>query len=86
KAVAEGNADASVSAWLPTTHQGQYAQYSNNLDDLGSNMDGTSLGLAVPAYMNIKSIAELNNQAQRQIIGIEPGAGIMARTEEALDS
>ncbi|MGZ7259735.1 glycine betaine ABC transporter substrate-binding protein, partial [Streptococcus pyogenes] len=49
-------------------------------------MDGTSLGLAVPAYMNIKSIAELNNQAQRQIIGIEPGAGIMARTEEALDS
>lgn len=86
KAVAEGNADASVSAWLPTTHQGQYAQYSNNLDDLGSNMDGTSLGLAVPAYMNINSIAELNNQAQRQIIGIEPGAGIMARTEEALDS
>ena len=86
KAVAAGNADASVSAWLPTTHQAQYEQYESQIEDLGANLVGTSLGFAVPSYMNISSIDELTSQAERTIIGIEPGAGIMSSAETALTS
>lgn len=84
KAVAAGNADASVSAWLPTTHQAQYEQYESQIEDLGANLVGTSLGFAVPSYMNISSIDELTSQAEQTIIGIEPGAGIMSSAETAL--
>ena len=86
KAVAAGNADASVSAWLPTTHQAQYEQYVSQIEDLGANLVGTSLGFAVPSYMNISSIDELTSQAEQTIIGIEPGAGIMSSAETALTS
>ncbi|WP_438272856.1 ABC transporter permease/substrate binding protein [Streptococcus huangxiaojuni] len=86
KSVAEGNVDASVSAWLPTTHGEQYAQYKDQLDDLGANLKGTSLSLAVPSYMNIKSISDLTDQASSEIVGIEPGAGIMSGTEKALET
>ena len=86
KAIADGNADASVSAWLPTTHQARYEQYKNQIEDLGANLVGTSLGFAVPSYMNISSIDELTSQANQTIIGIEPGAGIMSSSENALNS
>lgn len=86
KAVAAGNADASVSAWLPTTHQAQYEQYESQIEDLGANLVGTSFGFAVPSYMNISSIDELTSQAEQTIIGIEPGAGIMSSAETALTS
>ncbi|BCP64741.1 glycine betaine/carnitine/choline ABC transporter substrate-binding protein [Streptococcus parasuis] len=85
KSIAEGNADASVSAWLPTTHQAQYEQYKDQLVDLGANMFGTSLGLAVPSYMDISTIEELTSQANQTIIGIEPGAGIMAAADSAVN-
>ncbi|AXQ79555.1 ABC transporter permease subunit [Streptococcus chenjunshii] len=86
KSIAEGNADASASAWLPTTHAEQYKQYKDQLDDLGANLKGTSLSLAVPSYMNLTSISDLTNQANSEIVGIEPGAGIMSSTEKALDT
>lgn len=85
KSIAEGNADASVSAWLPTTHQAQYEQYKDQLVDLGPNLFGTSLGLAVPSYMDISTIEELTSQANQTIIGIEPGAGIMAVADSAVN-
>ncbi|WP_449458460.1 ABC transporter permease/substrate binding protein [Streptococcus suis] len=86
KAIAAGNADVSVSAWLPTTHQAQYKQYQSQLEDLGANLIGTSLGFAVPSYMDISSIEELTSQAGQTIIGIEPGAGIMTSSEAATQS
>ena len=85
KSIAEGNADASVSAWLPATHQAQYEQYKDQLVDLGANLFGTSLGLAVPSYMDISTIEELTSQANQTIIGIEPGAGIMAAADSAVN-
>ncbi|HFI0625420.1 TPA: ABC transporter permease/substrate binding protein [Streptococcus suis] len=85
KSIAEGNADASVSAWLPATHQAQYEQYKDQLVDLGANLFGTSLGLAVPSYMDISTIEELTSQANQTIIGIEPGAGIMAVADSAVN-
>ncbi|HEP1985347.1 TPA: ABC transporter permease/substrate binding protein [Streptococcus pyogenes] len=83
--VANGNADFSTSAWLPVTHGQQYQKYKSKLDDLGLNLKGTKLGLAVPKYMtDVNSIEDLSKQADQKITGIEPGAGIMAAAQKTL--
>ncbi|HEP7391046.1 TPA: ABC transporter permease/substrate binding protein [Streptococcus pyogenes] len=83
--VANGNADFSTSAWLPVTHGQQYQKYKSKLDDLGPNLKGTKLGLAVPKYMtDVNSIEDLSKQADQKITGIEPGAGIMAAAKKTL--
>ncbi|HHJ7995597.1 TPA: ABC transporter permease/substrate binding protein [Streptococcus pyogenes] len=83
--VANGNADFSTSAWLPVTHGQQYQKYKSKLDDLGPNLKGTKLGLAVPKYMtDVNSIEDLSKQADQKITGIEPGAGIMAAAQKTL--
>ncbi|VGW38454.1 ABC transporter permease/substrate binding protein [Streptococcus pyogenes] len=83
--VANGNADFSTSAWLPVTHGQQYQKYKSKLDDLGPNLKGIKLGLAVPKYMtDVNSIEDLSKQADQKITGIEPGAGIMAAAKKTL--
>ncbi|HES5044068.1 TPA: ABC transporter permease/substrate binding protein [Streptococcus pyogenes] len=83
--IANGNADFSTSAWLPVTHGQQYQKYKSKLDDLGPNLKGTKLGLAVPKYMtDVNSIEDLSKQADQKITGIEPGAGIMAAAKKTL--
>lgn len=57
--VADGSADAMVAAWLPTTHQDYMDKYKDKVEDLGVNLKGTKLGLVVPSYMEIGSIADL---------------------------
>jgi glycine betaine/proline transport system substrate-binding protein len=47
--VADGAADAFLSAWLPDTHAHYLARFGTHLDDLGPNLEGTRTGLAVPA-------------------------------------
>jgi glycine betaine/proline transport system substrate-binding protein len=57
--------------------------------DLGPNLVGTRIGLVVPSYVTIDSIAELNDNAEKfdgDIIGIDPGAGLMSKTEEVLEA
>ncbi|GLX69612.1 glycine betaine ABC transporter substrate-binding protein [Paenibacillus glycanilyticus] len=87
--IADGSADAMVAAWLPTTHASYMESYGSSVDDLGPNLEGTKTGLVVPSYMKENSIEDLNNEAtgksvDYEIIGIEPGAGIMQATEKAL--
>ncbi len=87
--IADGSADAMVAAWLPSTHASYLEQYGSKIDDLGANLNGTKTGLVVPAYMDIQSIEDLNkpeiaSSLKKQIIGIEPGAGIMMATEKVL--
>lgn len=89
QAVATGDADAIVAAWLPTTHADYLERVGDDVDDLGANLDGTKLGLVVPAYTEVDSIAELNDNADAfdgEIIGIDPGAGLMGLTEEVIDT
>ncbi|GGG24124.1 glycine betaine ABC transporter substrate-binding protein [Paenibacillus abyssi] len=88
--IADGSADAMVAAWLPTTHASYIDQYGDRIEDLGPNLDGTKIGLVVPAYMDINSIEDLTSEevgktVNHQIIGIEPGAGLMMATESVLD-
>ncbi|MBM7691346.1 glycine betaine/proline transport system substrate-binding protein [Peribacillus deserti] len=61
-AVADGSADAMVSAGLPTTHKDYYETYKAGLEDLGPNLKGTKLGLTVPKYMeDVNSMEDLQN-------------------------
>ena len=57
--LANGSADAMVSAWLPSTHVEYFNTYKNDLIDLGPNLQGTKNGLVVPAYVDIDSIEDL---------------------------
>lgn len=88
QSVASGDQDAFVAAWLPTTHGHYLEQVADRVEDLGPNLEGTRIGLVVPAYVEIDSIEELAGHADRfggRIIGIDPGAGIMSTTERAID-
>lgn len=89
QALSTGDADAIVAAWLPTTHADYMERLGDSIEDLGPNLDGTKLGLVVPAYTDVDSIADLNDNADSfngEIIGIDPGAGLMALTEEVVDT
>lgn len=88
--ISDGSADAMVAAWLPGTHgELYYEPNKDKFEDLGPNLDGTKVGLTVPAYMDIDSIedlkqAEIATLVDSTIVGIEPGAGIMDATERAI--
>ncbi len=58
-AVAEGEVDGMVAAWLPYTHEDNYEEYGDDLEDLGENLTGAKIGLVVPSYMDIDSIEDL---------------------------
>lgn len=57
--VSNGDVDGMVAAWLPTTHEDYYQKLGDKIEDLGPNLEGTKLGLAVPTYMDINSIEDL---------------------------
>ena len=85
--VASAEADAMVGAWLPNTHAPQYEQYGDQMEDLGPNLEGAITGLTVPTYMeDVNSIEDLSDQANQTITGIEPGAGVVAAAENAVDT
>ncbi|NYT72449.1 glycine betaine ABC transporter substrate-binding protein [Halomonas sp. QX-2] len=89
QALSTGDADAIVAAWLPTTHADYMERLGESIEDLGPNLDGTKLGLVVPEYTDVDSIADLNDNADSfngEIIGIDPGAGLMALSEEVVDT
>ena len=90
-------------AWLPTTHQEYYQEYSGELEDLGPNLEGARIGLVVPSVrpgrqtgasgktgrdlVTISSIEQLAGHVEEfdgLIVGIESGAGVVARSREAL--
>lgn len=59
EAIATGGADASIAPWLPATHASFYEKHEENMIDLGPNLTGGQNGIAVPAYMDIDSIEDL---------------------------
>jgi len=86
EAVANGEADGMVAAWLPGTHEAQFEEYGDQMEDLGPNLEGAAIGMVVPSYMeDVNSIADLTDEADQTITGIEPGAGVVAATEQALE-
>lgn len=91
RGLAEGNLDVMLMSWQPQTHARYLRKYDGRLEDLGVLYDGADLGLAVPAYVDdsIQSVGDLADHRDRfdqAIQGIEPTAGLMALTEEAMDA
>lgn len=90
--VARGDLDAMLMAWLPDTHDDYYRQFGDQLVDLGPIYTGARLGWVVPAYVpesDVSSIADLAEpdvaaRFQREIFGIDPGAGLTRLSEGAL--
>jgi glycine betaine/proline transport system substrate-binding protein len=86
--LSNGNGDVTLCTWLPVTH-GEYMQnIEGTVEDLGPNMEDAKIGLVVPEYVTIDSIEEMNDVKDKfngEIIGIDPGAGIMQCCEQALD-
>lgn len=85
--IASGEADAMVAAWLPVTHAEAYAKVKDQVDVLGKLVSGARLGLAVPDYVPLRSIEELDAYADMfngRIVGIDAGAGVMRLTAKAL--
>lgn len=91
QSVAVGDSDALLAAWLPVTHSafyGEEGQFTDQVVDLGPNYTGARLGLVVPSYVDEDSIEDLVANASAydgEIVGIDPGAGMMAATEEAIN-
>ncbi|WP_321429746.1 glycine betaine ABC transporter substrate-binding protein [uncultured Methanolobus sp.] len=87
--LAEGNLDFTTSAWLPQTQKNYWEQYGDDIDSVAVNLEDCRIGLVVPTYVTIDSIEELNDNKEQfdgEIIGIDPGAGIMSTTETAIEN
>lgn len=61
ESVANGDADATLAAWLPATHKDFYEEHEENFTDLGPNLHGAIIGLVVPEYMDVDSIEDLQS-------------------------
>lgn len=87
EAIAVGDQDAMVSAWLPSLQAHFLDKFKSQVDHLGPNLKGTKIGLVVPQYVSIDSIDELQEHQENfdnKIIGIDPHAGIMEKAAAAL--
>jgi glycine betaine/proline transport system substrate-binding protein len=87
EAVASDHSDATLTAWLPSTHKTYYEKLWPKVVVMGPNVTGTRLGLAVPKYVSVDSIAGLKEHAdkfQGRIVGVGAGAGININTEKAI--
>lgn len=84
--VAQGGQDAFMECW-PALHEDYLKQFEGDLVSLGNVYEGTEVGLAVPTYVTIDTLAELAETADKfdgKITGIDAGAGMMKKTEDEL--
>lgn len=83
--VATGEVDASVSVWAPNTHVAYLERYGDQFENLGVHTPGAITGMVVPEYMDVDNIEDLSDEAGQTIVGIEPGAGVVEQTNNAID-
>lgn len=84
--LAAGEADASLSPWLPDGSRAHATRFFDRLHDLGPNGPPLRLGLAVPASAELSRVDELSGSGygDNKIVGMMPGHGIMVLAEQAL--
>lgn len=67
--------------------QDYWNKNKNRLEKISPVSHGLYQGIAVPSYVNIDSIEQLNDNADKfnnRIVGIEPGSGLMSDTTNAV--
>lgn len=83
-----GDTDILADSWLPATHESYMEEYGEDVEALSPLTPAEPSGLYVPEYVTVDSMEQLNEVKERfggVITGIEPGAGIMEQTEEAIE-
>ncbi|MEV7858774.1 ABC transporter permease/substrate binding protein [Streptomyces hirsutus] len=79
--LSSGDIDLNFDAWLPHAQKNFWDQSKDELVDLGTWYEPTSLDVAVPSYVEgVESFEDLKGKADLfdgRIIGIEPGTGQM---------
>ena len=74
--VADGDLEAFQDVWLPN-HKNHLSEVADDVEQLDPWFEGeTTQGLAVPYYMDVHSLAELDRAGTDLIIGIEPGSAV----------
>ncbi len=85
----KGDLDLFLDSWLPITHEAYWKKYKDNLEDYGTWYEGEAkIGVVVPKYVTINTLSEMKSNADKfngEIVGIDPGAGIMKASQAAID-
>ncbi|MDN4479811.1 glycine betaine ABC transporter substrate-binding protein [Demequina muriae] len=87
--VADGDYDIVTDVWLPLTHESYVEEFGDDMEELGAWFDSAALTIAVNSDAPVDTIAELADSADEfdnRIVGIEPGAGLTAATEGAIET
>ena len=90
--VANGDIDAMLMAWLPLTHKPYMDKVGDQVVNLGPLYTRARLGWVVPDYIpgdQLNSITDLEDREvarklRNRIHGIDPGAGLMQASEQAI--
>jgi glycine betaine/proline transport system substrate-binding protein len=82
KGVAGGELDAFQDVWIP--NQKEYlSQVEDEVEHLEPWFEGkTEQGVAVPYYMEVRSLSKLDHAGTDMINGIEPGSAVMPQLED----
>lgn len=83
--IVTGDADVTMSAWLPETNKFEYAKVKDDVELLGKLTSGARIGLVVPDYVPLRSIDELRANSAKfnnTIVGIDSGSATFRLTEE----
>jgi len=91
--LANGDLDFMMMSWLPVTHGDYLDRVGDDIVPLGILYTRAKLGWVVPAYVPedmVRTIADLNKpevreRLQGRIQGIDPGAGLMQASEQAIE-
>jgi glycine betaine/proline transport system substrate-binding protein len=80
--VAEGELDAFQDVWIP--NQKEYlSEVEDDVEHLDPWFEGkTEQGMAVPYYMDVRSLSKLDHAGTDIIYGIEPGSAVMPQIED----
>ena len=74
--VAEGDLDAFQDVWMPN-QRAYLSEVEGNVAHLDPWFEGqTAQGIAVPYYMDVRSLSELDRAGTDMIISIEPGSAV----------
>ncbi|WP_029089252.1 glycine betaine ABC transporter substrate-binding protein [Brevibacterium album] len=86
-AVAEGDIDFLMDAWLPVTHEDYIAQFDEQLEASGCWYVQAANTIAVNEDSPAQSMADLAEMADEHnstIVGIEAGAGLTRQTQDIM--